>query len=290
MFFDPNITTFLRDLFPWAGAFFTIVTQMGGEIFLISILLIGFWTYRKREAMTITFILMASILTNYWLKYVIGSPRPPITFWYGDVEAVNYGTPSGHAQNAGTLYSWIAAKVKTWWMILGSAILIIIIGISRVYLGVHFLGDVLLGWVIGILFGLVAFYFEDQITDFASGIKSNYWYLLLFIIGFGLVLMSSILPYPPGDNFGAYGGLTMGVAVAFPLEKRYVGFSTESQNLQRWRLILRVGIGLVLVIAIMVGLSPILPTDEIWLRAICYFSVVLTGVLVWPFIFTRAGF
>jgi membrane-associated phospholipid phosphatase len=286
MFFDPSITTFLRDLLPWAGAFFSIVTEMGGELFLISVLLIGFWAYRKRESMIITLILIVTILTNYWLKYVIGNPRPPASYWFGDVEATNYSTPSGHAQNAGTLYSWLAGKVKNWWMILASLTLMFLIGISRVYLGVHFLGDILLGWAIGIVIGLVAFYFEPQISDFASRIKTEYWYLLLFIIGIVLLVLGSVLPYPPGDNFGAYGGLTMGAAAAFPLEKKYVDFDLV---VGRPRLVARVVIGLVLVIGLMLGLSPFLPTSEIWLRAIRYFTVAFVGIFLWPLIFRKAG-
>ncbi|MFW9886836.1 MAG: phosphatase PAP2 family protein [Candidatus Thorarchaeota archaeon] len=286
MIFDPNITTFLRDLFPWAGAFFSLVTELGGELFLISVLLIAFWAYRKREAIVITLILIVSILTNYWLKYFIGNPRPPASYWYGDIDATNYSTPSGHAQNAGTMYSWLGAKVKTWWMILASIILIFLIGISRVYLGVHFLGDVLLGWAIGIIIGLVAFYFEPQISEFASRFRTDYWYLLLFIIGTILLVIGSILPYPPGDNFGAYGGLTVGAAVAFPLENRYVNFDLE---VGRPRLITRVVIGLVLVIGVMLGLSGILPTAEMWLRTIRYFTIALVGIFLWPLIFKKAG-
>ena len=286
MFFDPNITTFLRDLLPWAGPFFNMVTEMGGLIFIVSFLLIGYWTYRKREAIIITFILMVSIIANYWLKYVLGSPRPAITYWYGDVEAVNYGLPSGHSQNGSTLYTWLAGKAKTWWVTLISITLILLIGVSRVYLGVHYLGDVLLGWAIGIVFGLVTVYFEDQLSNFASKIKPEYWYLLLFIIGFVLVFVSSVLPYPPGDNFGAYGGLIMGAAVAFPLEKRYVNFDLD---VGRPRLIARVAIGLVLVIGVMVGLSPLLPTSEIWLRSLRYFTVALVGIFLWPLIFRKAG-
>lgn len=287
MFFDPNITTFFRDLLPWAGGFFSIVTELGGELFLISVLLIGFWAYRKREAMVITLILIVSILTNYWLKYVIGNPRPPASYWYGDVDATNYSTPSGHAQNAGTLYSWLGAKVKTWWVMITSIILMFLIGISRVYLGVHFLGDVLLGWAIGIAIGLVAFYFEPQISEFTSRSRTEYWYLLLFFIGIIMLVVGSILPYPPGDNFGAYGGLTIGAAVAFPLESRYVNFDLE---VGVSRLLARVVIGLVLVIGLMLGLSPILPTAEIWLRTLRYFIVAFIGIFLWPLIFKKAGF
>jgi membrane-associated phospholipid phosphatase len=286
MFFDPNITTFLRDLLPWAGAFFSIVTELGGELFLISVLLIGYWAFRKREAMIITLVLIVSILANYWLKYAIGNPRPPVSYWYGDVEATNFSTPSGHAQNAGTMYSWLAGKVKTWWMILASLILMFLIGISRVYLGVHFLGDILLGWAIGIVIGIAAFYFEPQISDFASRVKTEYWFLLLFIIGIAMLVIGSVLPSPPGDNFGAYGGLTIGAAVAFPLEKRYVNFDLD---VDRPRLIARIVIGLVLVIGLMLGLSPFLPTDEIWLRTIRYFTAAFVGIFVWPSIFKKAG-
>lgn len=287
MFLDPNITTFLRDTLPWAGAFFSVVTEMGGLVFIVSLLLVGYWTYRKREAMIITFILLVSIMANYWLKYAIGSPRPATSYWYGDIEAINYGAPSGHAQNSSTLYTWMAGKVKTWWMVLTSIILILMIGISRIYLGVHFLEDVLFGWAIGIALGLATFYFEDQIADFASRIRSEYWYLILFIIGFVLVVLSSILPYPPGDNFGAYGGLTMGAAIAFPLENRYVKF--ELGQIRTPRLIARVIIGLLLIIGVMLGLSPILPTSEIWLRTLRYFIVAFVGVFLWPLIFKKIG-
>ena len=287
MLFDPDITTFLRDTLPWAGAFFSIVTEMGGLVFIVSLLLVGYWTYRKREAMIITFILLVSIITNYWLKYAIGSPRPATTYWYGDVEATNYGSPSGHAQNSSTLYTWMAGKAKTWWMSLASIILILIIGISRIYLGVHFLGDVLFGWTIGIALGLVTFRFEEQFADFASRIRSEYWYLILFIIGFLLVVASSVLPYPPGDNFGAYGGLTMGAAIAFPLENRYVKF--ELGQIRTPRLIARVIIGLLLIIGVMLGLSPILPTSEIWLRTLRYFIVAIVGVFLWLLIFKKIG-
>ncbi|MFW9802023.1 MAG: phosphatase PAP2 family protein [Candidatus Thorarchaeota archaeon] len=287
MLYDPNIATFLQDTLPWAGAFFSILSEMGGLVLIVSLLLTGYWTYRKRETMIITLILVVSVIANYWLKYAFASPRPATTYWYGEVEATNYGLPSGHAQNSSTLYTWLAGKVKTWWMVLVSTILIVMIGVSRVYLGVHFLGDVLVGWAIGIAIGLGAFYFEKQISDFASRIKSVYWYLLFFIIGLILVVVSSILPYPPGDNFGAYGGLTMGAAIAFPLENRYVKF--ELGQIRTPRLIARGIVGLLLVLGVMLGLSQILPTSEIWLRTLRYFAVAFVGIFLWPLIFEKIG-
>jgi membrane-associated phospholipid phosphatase len=286
MFFDPNITTFLRDLLPWAGTFFRLVTEVGSDLVYISLLLIGYWAFRKRESIVLALILMISFTVNYWLKYVVANPRPPSTYWYGDIEAPHYSTPSGHAQNPGTFYAWIAAKVKTWWMILASTILILVIGISRVFLGVHFLGDVLIGWGIGITLALSCVHFEAKIERFLSRFREDYWFLGLFVLGFALTLLSSNLPYPPDDNFGAYGGLIMGIAVSLSLERRYINFDMETTDVKKAA---RIVFGLILVLVLMIGLSPILPSEEIWLRALRYFAIVFVGAVVWPYIFNRVN-
>lgn len=286
MFFDPNITTFLQDLLPWAGTFFRLVTEVGSDLVYITLLLIGYWAFRKRESIILALILMISFTINYWLKYVIANPRPPSTYWFGDIEASHYSTPSGHAQNPSTFYTWIAAKVKTWWMILVSTILILVIGISRVYLGVHFLGDVLVGWGIGITLALSCVYFEAQIESFLTRFKEDYWILALFVLGFALTLLSSILPYPPDDNFGAYGGLIMGIAISLSLERRFINFNMETTGAKK---AIRIVIGLILVLVLMIGLSPILPSEEIWLRALRYFIIVFVGAVVWPYIFNKAN-
>ena len=42
MVFDPDITLWLRDVLPWAGEFFRLVTEFGGELVVIALILIGF--------------------------------------------------------------------------------------------------------------------------------------------------------------------------------------------------------------------------------------------------------
>jgi membrane-associated phospholipid phosphatase len=231
---------------------------------------------------------MISVVMNYYLKLAIAIERPPESYWYEGIEASNYSTPSGHSQNSATLFGWFITKIKTWWIFVISATLIVLIGLSRVYLGVHYLEDVLLGWGIGLLSVVLLVILEKPLTEFFSHYKEDYLYAMLFFFGFGATLVSTyLLPLPPNDNFGSLGGLIMGLAIALPLEKRYVGFSVEAPGGQKWRLILRVAFGILFVLGIMLGLSSILPTTEVWLRTIRYMLVTLVGAFVWPLMFSK---
>ena len=229
------------------------------------------------------------MLSNYWLKIMIANDRPPSGNYYPGADHPNYSTPSGHSQNSATLYGWFTVKAKTWWMALIAIVLTGLIGISRVYLGVHYLGDVLLGWGLGIVVVLVIFYFQNPMRVFFSKYKTENLLIVLAIVGFLMTLIASLLPQPPNDNFGSYGGLTIGLALGLILEMRFVNFSVEPHEGQKWRLVLRVVIGLALVVGLILGLSSILPSEEIWLRMIRYFLAAFVGIFVWPYIFKKAN-
>lgn len=88
---------------------------------------------------------------NDSLKMFFHGPRP---YWYcTDVIAyakeTSFGVPSGHAQIATGIWGVLAASLRKWWAWLIAILVILIIGISRIYLGVHFPHDVILGWLIG---------------------------------------------------------------------------------------------------------------------------------------------
>ena len=288
MFFDPAITEMLRDLLPWAGLLFRLITELGGELFYIGIVLIGYWAYRKRESVMAIFVLFTAILSNYWLKMVVANPRPPSTYWYEGMSPEHYSTPSGHAQYSATLYGWLAFKVKKSWMVIAAFALTFFIGLSRIYLGVHYLGDVLIGWGIGIFTAAFLYHFEEPLRNLIGRAREEFWFLGLFALGFVMMILSMLIPPPPGTNFGNLGGFTMGLAVAMPLERRFVDFSVEPYEGQKWRLVVRVLIGLILVLATMMGLEPLLPTSDLWLRAVRYFVASFVAIFVWPLIFKKA--
>ena len=284
MWFDPGITDILRDILPGLDDFFFWVSQLGGELFYIVLLLIIYWAYNKKEAIMATYILLIAIISNFWLKVIIAKERPPSSNWHVSADPPNYSTPSGHSQYSATLYGWFTARLKTRWMALIAIILTGLIGVSRVYIGVHYIEDVLLGWAFGIITILIILRFEKPARDFLSKYKSENLLLGLALIGLLMTLIAAILPQPPNDNFGAYGGLTIGFALGLILEMRFVAFSNEGE---RWRLILRVAIGLILVIGAMGLLAMALPTELIWLRTIRYILIAIIGVFIWPAIFKK---
>ncbi|MDH4213399.1 MAG: phosphatase PAP2 family protein [Candidatus Thorarchaeota archaeon] len=287
MFFDPGLTDVLRNIMPGLGDLFLIITEFGSELVFIGVLLTLYWAVNKKEAILATYLLVFALLSNYWLKIIIAKERPPVSNWYPGADAPNYSTPSGHSQSSASLYGWFTIRVRKWWMAVIAVTITVLVGISRIYLGVHYLGDVLLGWGIGIITVIAFVYLENPMRQFFSRFKQEYILMSLVIIGFVMTLIAYLLPQPPNDNFGAVGGLTMGLALGLVLENRFVGFSVEVQEGERLKLVLRVIIGFVLVFGVMLGLAPILPTEEIWLRALRYMLIALTGVFVWPAIFKR---
>jgi len=285
--FDPGLTNVLRDAIPGLGDFFLLIAEFGSELVFIGILFTLYWAVNKKEAILATYLLIFAFISNYWLKVIIAHERPPVSNWYPGADALNYSTPSGHSQLSASLYGWFTARVRKWWMTLIAVVLTGLVGISRIYLGVHFLGDVLLGWGIGIITVILLFYLENPIREFFSRYRQEYLLMGLAIIGFVMTFIAFLLPQPPNDNFGAIGGFTMGLALSLILENRFVGFSVEVPEGGRTKLFLRVIIGFILVLGVMLGLAPILPTEEIWLRALRYILVAIIGVFVWPAIFKR---
>jgi hypothetical protein len=88
---------------------------------------------------------------NSIFKVVFAAPRP---FWVSsEVRAMSvetsFGVPSGHAQNAMAMWGIMAYGLGKRWAWVIAILLTFFIGLSRLYLGMHFIQDVLAGWLIG---------------------------------------------------------------------------------------------------------------------------------------------
>ncbi len=113
------------------------------------------WKKHKREAILFVTVLIIGLLINIILKVIFQRPRPdmdPIM----DLSS-SYSFPSGHAMNAFIFYSVMSYfvyhfthnKLLSIGVTVFSLLLILLIGFSRVYLGVHYPSDVLAGFIAG---------------------------------------------------------------------------------------------------------------------------------------------
>lgn len=132
------------------------ITYIGDSTVLIvfCLLLIALPRYRKTIALPVSVTLILSMILNVALKSIFARERPDILRL---INETGYSFPSGHAMNNAALYTMLIflifkfiknKTIKIALTILCIA-LIIAIGFSRIYLGVHYAGDVLGGWLIG---------------------------------------------------------------------------------------------------------------------------------------------
>lgn len=131
-----------------------VITTLGSAYIILPlclILIIVFW--KRIEGIAISINLIISFLSNQILKRIVARPRPTE---YRIVEELGYSFPSGHSMVGmafyGLLIYFIYRKVKNPYIKWGSCILltilIFLIGLSRVYLGVHYASDVIAGFCI----------------------------------------------------------------------------------------------------------------------------------------------
>lgn len=149
---------------PVLDFFFIAVSFWGSEPIYIVIITLIFWNIDKRFGIRLATLFLFSMGLNGILKNFFMIPRPigqpGIRSLYIS-SAGGYSFPSGHSQGAATFYPYLwQLRPKLKWKICG-IFLILAIGFSRLYLGVHWPGDVLggflLGWVI-----VSAFHFIDK--------------------------------------------------------------------------------------------------------------------------------
>ena len=172
-----------------------------------------------------------------------------------------------------------------------SVTLIGLVGLSRVYIGVHWLGDVVAGWAVGILILIAIWKLEEPTRSFLSRHNPNLQYLGLVIFGLGaLILTETLSPLTAvglAANFGPSGGLIIGLGIGLALEKRYVNFEIAPKQGEKWRTALRVILGLIIVFAVAASLSLMFPEGVYWMGAIQYALVTISVIFIWPLLFRK---
>ncbi|MCM3163822.1 phosphatase PAP2 family protein [Metabacillus litoralis] len=159
---DVSVTLFFEKLrLPFLTDVFLVITELGSLKFYLPLcLVIGLYFLFKRKIVGVIFLFVTLYSVrqlNYQLKEVFSRERPSFDAVY---EASHYSFPSGHAMNSTAIYGFICFLLvfyiikehkKRMTAAVMTAVLVFLIGVSRMYLGVHYLTDVLAGWSVGFI-------------------------------------------------------------------------------------------------------------------------------------------
>lgn len=138
-----------------------IFTWFGSATCLISITILTWLLIKnKKIGLLVTINLVVITILNQLLKFIVQRPRPSD---YRIIEETGFSFPSGHSMVSMAfyglliylIYKHIKNKYVKWTFIIILSILIVSIGISRIYLGVHYTSDVCAGFIISIAYLIV---------------------------------------------------------------------------------------------------------------------------------------
>lgn len=183
----------VQSLGSWLETPMHLLSYLGSEDFFFLVLPLVYWSIDSRVGLQIALVLSTSSILNSIFKLGYADPRP---YWVSEqVRALaaesSFGTPSGHAQYAVAIWGLMANGVRRRWAWIAALILVLLIGMSRIYLGVHFVHDVLAGLLIGaVIFGLFIGLW-GPVSDWLSGRTLVHQILLAFIVSLVAVLVGA---------------------------------------------------------------------------------------------------
>ena len=137
-----------------------VVTDLGGTTVLMMLVALSFWLGRRRQSALLASHAVAGLGLILLLKALFAMPRPPEEVFLVSMDDDPYGFPSGHAFAAVIVYGGLLVaydRVRDPAAVAGVASVVVLISLSRVVLGFHYLGDVIVGAALGVAFLAVMF-------------------------------------------------------------------------------------------------------------------------------------
>lgn len=243
---------------PALDALFIAITSLGSEDFYFLLLPVLLWCVDFAVGARIAAALLLSTYANAGLKDLFALPRPfeldPAVQVY---DVAGYGLPSGHAQHSvviwGTIaHAWRAARG---WILAG--LLALLIGFSRIYLGVHFPTDVLAGWLIGILLLAPYVAFHRRLEGWLEGRE------LGAQLTAAVVLPLLLLSLHVTEDTTSLTGVLLGAGLGIALLRRSFHYDAGGPP---WQRAFRLFLGIAVVLALRFGLKAISPHQPEALR------------------------
>ncbi|MDZ8185841.1 MAG: phosphatase PAP2 family protein [Nostoc sp. ChiSLP02] len=162
--FDTSFLLWLHQFAnPNLDSLMLFITNLGNPSTVVIVATLTFlllwWQRYREEAKVFVFVCLGALILNTELKLFFSKPRPEL--WDRLISETSFSFPSGHALGSMVLYGFIAYELATHYPQFAKVIytlvviLIAAIGISRLYLGVHWPTDIIAGYGVGFLWLMI---------------------------------------------------------------------------------------------------------------------------------------
>ncbi len=268
---------------------FKFFTFLGDENFYFLTLPFLYWCIDRNFSFKVAVIFLAANITNEILKVVFHNPRPNIELLSDNIKALRisvepggYGFPSGHVMNSFVFFSAFAHHFKKVWVWIVCLLIAFLISFSRLYLGTHYLGDVLGGIVFAIPFIVLVLVgiFNDRkfLTDFNKILLVLFFFVLPFVITIFLTNSGNenIL-----KSYGVLCGLSLGIGLSGKIDyKVWSKFPLQ---------VLKLAIGIAGIALLRFGLKYLfdLISTNIYFDFVRYYLIGFWAIFGAPFIFSK---
>jgi len=176
----------LQGLGSWLAVPMRVLSFLGNGALYGLIVCVFYWNIDPRVGLRLGSLLALTNALNSMAKLAFRTSRP---YWCDPrVQALSaessFGFPSGHSQNAATFWlglAWNRPTKRGWFL---AVLLTVLIGLSRVYLGVHSAGDVLVGWLLGVLVLWAYVKLEAPVARWLArhGLRAQWLAISLFVL------------------------------------------------------------------------------------------------------------
>ncbi len=194
----------LQSLSPTIDGLMEFISFLGTIEFYILFTPIFYWMVSVPLGFRLLLLLVTTDFVTTTFKHLFHQPRP---YWLGQVKALgsetSYGLPSSHASDSLAVWGYLAYAIQKVWLWIFAIVIVILIGISRLYLGVHFPHDVLVGWLIGLAVGLIFISVDKSLSGWVSGQTLGVQILiglagsiLAILVGYFILAIISASPDP----------------------------------------------------------------------------------------------
>lgn len=221
---------------PFLDYFFFGVTQLGDKTFYICAIAFLYWCVDKKFAVKVFYLFVAGCMLNQFVKDYFVTPRPDtdtvrVVFNY---YAGGYSFPSGHSQGVVAFWGFCLTRFRSLRFLALSIAMMVLLPLSRLYLGVHFPIDILGGIILGVLTIVISLILQKIFQR--SGNRILFWALFLLIVSVTFI-----------SGQYKFAGIIAGFGLAVLMERRYVNFN-ESGSVPYQTLKMAGGLGVAFLI------------------------------------------